>query len=286
MMRLPSRRERSLFPRMLLLATCVCMLIAMMTLMHASSARAGSFRVTCAFSHRSHDDPIVHDGAMDMSHLHDFFGSVSTGAMSTYTSMTQSSSSCSDRDDTAGYWHPHLTAGGRSVTARATVWYSLGGKPTARPFPRGLKLLAGDAMSTTAQSRRVVWWRCSGPGARSAQRLRTPPRCAARQQLTVNLAFPDCWNGRDLDSADHRSHMRYSRSGRCPATHRYGVPRVVLELTWPTHVGPARLQFASGGWQSVHADFWNTWNQRRLRNLVDQCINLQTDCGVVHHRRG
>jgi len=42
--------------------------------------------------------------------------------------------------------------------------------------------------------------------------------------------------------------------------------------------------FSSGSWLTMHGDFWNTWNQRRLRTLINQCVNVNDDCGVIHHR--
>ncbi|MBC7644646.1 MAG: DUF1996 domain-containing protein [Thermoleophilia bacterium] len=268
--------------RLMLLGPIVVAALAMM--LPVPNAHAGSFRVGCTFSHRNHGDPIVDPGEPDAAHLHDFFGAVTTEANSTYATMVASRSTCTDKQDTAGYWHPHLTADGQSKTAQTTAWYSRGGKATVMPFPRGIKLLAGNMMATAPQSRRIVWWHCSGPGARVAVRLLRPPTCSQRQQVTAELAFPDCWNGRDLDSPDHRAHMKYSRAGACPTTHPYPLPRLVFEMRWPTHVRAAKLAFSSGSWQTIHGDFWNTWNQRRLRSLVDQCLNIDDDCGVVHHR--
>jgi hypothetical protein len=30
--------------------------------------------------------------------------------------------------------------------------------------------------------------------------------------LQLDVIFPDCWDGRHLDSPDHKSHMAYSRN--------------------------------------------------------------------------
>ena len=50
-----------------------------------------NFVVTCTFSHRLADDPIVFPGQPGMSHLHDFFGANTTNAFSTYDSLRSSS---------------------------------------------------------------------------------------------------------------------------------------------------------------------------------------------------
>ena len=48
---------------------------------------------------------------------------------------------------------------------------------------------------------------------RSCRRARRTGRCTSR------VTFPGCWNGRDLDSADHKRHLAYATSGRCPRSH-------------------------------------------------------------------
>jgi Domain of unknown function (DUF1996) len=45
------------------------------------------FTVTCEFSHRSADDPIVFPGQIGAAHSHDFFANRSTSADSTYESL-------------------------------------------------------------------------------------------------------------------------------------------------------------------------------------------------------
>ena len=52
---------------------------------------------------------------------------------------------------------------------------------------------------------------------------------------SCELRFPDCWNGRDLDSADHRRHMAYSRRRPLPAKpSRAGAPSCCFVIDYPT----------------------------------------------------
>jgi hypothetical protein len=55
------------------------------------------------------------------------------------------------------------------------------------------------------------------------------------------VTFPTCWDGVNLDSPDHRSHMAYSTgadwtdvgpSGNCSASHPVVVPQVMFEVMW------------------------------------------------------
>lgn len=265
-------------------AICAAALLTMWIAALPGPAQAGTFSVRCSLSHRATEDPIVHPGMTGMSHWHDFYGARGTSGSSTYTLMTRARTTCGDRFDTAGYWHPRISFDGRARTARLTAYYSRGGKSTVRPFPRNLMMIAGDAHATAAQPLRVVYFRCAG--SRSGPRRSRPPRCAPGQQLTVNVAFPDCWDGRRLDSSNHHAHVRYSWRGRCRASHPVGIPRLVMTLRFRQRPQRARsMLLASGSYRTMHADFWNTWNQRRLRRLVHQCLETELSCGTINNRR-
>jgi hypothetical protein len=116
--------------------------------------------------------------------------------------------------------------------------------------------------------------------------------------------FPFCWDGVNTDSADHRSHVIYpnpkdttphERPASCPTDHPNNIPsisvRVHFALKDPcagaTPCGPdsggkkVRLRLASGPYWTMHADFWNTWVQRRLDALVTKCLVHQKECGIL-----
>jgi hypothetical protein len=96
--------------------------------------------------------------------------------------------------------------------------------------------------------------------------------------LRLHVLFPNCWNGVALDSADHQTHMAYSRAGRCPVTHPVAVPAIALVFRYPVAGGPD-VTLASGGQFSAHADFVNAWRQGRLTALVEACLNALRHCG-------
>jgi Domain of unknown function (DUF1996) len=138
------------------------------------------------------------------------------------------------------------------------------------PFPAGLKMIAGDAMARSAQSLRVTSWFCGFGREQSS----TVPTCLGSRfaGLRLRVRFPDCWDGERLDRADHKSHMAYSRAGRCPLTHPVEVPSISLVIFYGVPGGPD-AELASGGQFSGHADFVNAWNQRALAGLVDRYLN-------------
>ena len=92
------------------------------------------------------------------------------------------------------------------------------------------------------------------------------------------MLFPECWDGRRLDSADHKSHMAYATARRCPSTHPVSVPAITQIYRYPTRGGEG-FSLASGGQFSAHADFVNAWKPEVLRKLVDDCLNALVHCG-------
>jgi hypothetical protein len=98
------------------------------------------------------------------------------------------------------------------------------------------------------------------------------PACADARVLQLQVNFPNCWDGSNLDSADHKSHMAYSVDGRCPASHPVETPAISIVVYYRV-VDPAVAELASGSQFSGHGDFINAWNQQRLAALVDRYLN-------------
>jgi hypothetical protein len=233
------------------------------------SGPSGVFVAVCGFTHRNHDDSIVFPNQPGASHEHTYFGNPSANANSTLESLLASETTCNFLGDTAAYWVPTLFDSGRAVEPyEARVAYVKGTFGKITPFPPGLKVVAGDAKATSPQSLRVTSWNCA---ARSSSASSSIKPCGAALVLQVN--FPNCWNGRDLDSADHKSHMAYSINRTCPATHPVAVPELQYVVVYPPVSAAAEL--SSGGQFSAHADFINAWNQRQLVHWVNIYLNLK-----------
>ena len=66
---------------------------------------------------------------------------------------------------------------------------------------------------------------------------REPPDCGGKT-LVLQIRFPDCWDGVNLDSADHKSHMAYTVGGICPSNYPVPVPLLELNLRYQTAGGP------------------------------------------------
>ena len=245
----------------------------------ATGPGGGVFHTNCVFSHSLPDDPIVHPGVPGASHMHNFFGNVSTNASSTLASLSASGTTCDIPQDHSGYWVPSLFFNGAPVVpTTAQVYYrdKVGG--ALETPPAGLEIVMGNAKATTFQNDLAhIAWTCSGAGMPGSA---TPPQCPAGSVLKMRIRFPDCWDGVHLDSTDHLSHMAESVNNACPAGHPVPLPQVNLEVKYPPGIdGRGTVTLASGSYYSEHGDWFNAWTPATLNLLVTRCINAGIDCG-------
>ena len=143
------------------------------------------------------------------------------------------------------------------------IYYVRRTNDTVRSFPPGLKMIAGDAFAKKAQLKSISSWSCGPPDV--TRTYTTVPGCSENDLLHMNVNFPDCWDGRRLDSADHKSHMAYSTNGNCPSTHKVSVPFMRMLILYPS---VAKGSTVSSGKFSEHGDFINAWDQDALDELV------------------
>lgn len=262
----------------------------------------GTFNAYCDYSHRSNDDPIVFPGVVGAAHSHDFFGSTSTNAFSTNQSIQQSTTSCqrfstpppNNLADKSAYWVPTLYVNDQPVQARRlSAMYKADYREVQKiqPFPAGLKVIAGTSTGGPGgvNGIRIWWFECHVTPTISPGSDTVAPTCQDFNQKDASfdlvIRFPDCWDGVNLDSANHKSHMAYSSQKttenpirRCPGTHPVLVPSLQLVVQYPTNAGPT-TRLSSGGLSTAHADFMNGWPQSVLANLVNDCLRIDNYCG-------
>jgi hypothetical protein len=240
------------------------------------------FVVSCPLSHSAPDDPIVDPGLPGASHLHDFFGNVSTDAFSTYASLQAAGTTCARAGDTAAYWMPAAYQNGVKLTdLKATVYYrDMAPDPTTiHTVPAGLEMVAGDHAATTPQRPLLVGWACrhANDGLKGRW-FSDVPTCRPGENLVFRVRFPDCWNGVDLDSPNHMSHMTYSKNGVCPKKFPVEIPRISMTVAYDSTGGPG-VTLSSGSAMTGHADFFNAWDQAALDDLVTTCLQANIHCG-------
>ena len=277
-----------------LLAFCIVVTTIVVTtiVVHPNAVQAQTVTpgwiVTCNYSHSLKDDPIVYPNQPGAAHLHDFIGARSTNAFSTFDSLRAGGTACTLPGDTSSYWVPALYENGVRVLptgqqANALVYYRRIGAPLGtivQPFPPGLKMLIGNAHAMSPQENpglgTAIEFFC-GFGTESP--LAFPPANCDTGVMVVSFTFPNCWDGRNLDSADHISHMSYPVRGSCPASHPVTLPRLRTHLRYAVGAGPiGTITWDSGPYYTAHMDFFSAWEPTTLQRLITNCINAGIDC--------
>jgi hypothetical protein len=253
----------------------------------------GTFHADCASSHVAADDPIVFPGQPGASHPHEFFGNRQTNAFTFPAQLRWNPDTNCEREggksnaDASAYWVPALYVGNSPIAASTgDAYYSADFRDVAaiRPYPSDLEVIAGDSTGRTgpfAGGERIFLWRCA-PGQTLVPATPTTAPTCRTPVLHLDITFPDCWDGFNSDSPNHKSHMAYSQpaaEGRaCPASHPVLVPKLKLGIRYPTTGGPG-VRLSSGGINTAHADFMNGWDPSKLATLVRACLNADKYCG-------
>ncbi|WP_411105033.1 DUF1996 domain-containing protein [Streptomyces sp. cmx-4-9] len=249
------------------------------------------FQAGCAVTHTAPDDPIVYPGQPGRSHDHTFMGNTSTNANSTTQSLYGGATACKAPADASAYWMPSLYKGDQKIlpTGPQVIYYKAGvtDYTSVRPFPKGLRFVVGNPTQSAQQFREhkgfVEGWECG----ESFFNTDFPASCPNRPDVQLNLRFqaPSCWDGKYLDTPDHKSHMSYTvvkpgtNDNMCPASHPVALPMIEFKMAWPVNGDMSQVRLASGRGYSFHYDFFNAWEERTLKALVDHCIvgGLQCD---------
>ena len=170
---------------------------------------------------------------------------------------------------------------GAPVVPSGSIWYyksAYYGVPaeSIKPLPAGLRMIAGSAANTPAGGANpYVRIGCAGSGTYGP----SIPNCAVGGVVEIGIQFPQCWDGVNLDSPDHKSHMAYANNG-CPGTHP--VPLVEIALNASFTVTEARPDlnwklssdnYVGTGGYSMHADWFDGWKDDIMKTWVTRCIN-------------
>jgi hypothetical protein len=302
----------------------------------AANSWRGIFRINCDFSHSSYNDPIVYPLQQNAAHLHRFYGNTLVDHTTTEQSLfTLGESSCQGNLlNLSSYWVPALLAPsydpvsgerlddnngdpawkvvpavvGDNDEAHEIFYYSAGinDLDSIQPIPVGLRMIAGSHMGQPGQQQdtSIVRWHCQSWGSDDAENPRfspSIPACVAPDRVRMDIFFPSCWDGVNLDSTDHKSHMAYpvasgSQNGAaCPESHPVPIVRpsyhyafgVKPEVYEPSTMSSANWKLASDMYQaddtnfggmSLHADWFNAWHPEVMQMILNHCIQQELDC--------
>ncbi|GII53346.1 hypothetical protein Pth03_17350 [Planotetraspora thailandica] len=146
-------------------------------------------------------------------------------------------------------------------------------------MPRFLRMITGDAKAgTNGPANARAQWTCSGFTDRTTTKY---PLCPRGSMVLRILDFPSCWDGQNIDSANHRTHVVFpAPNGACPAGTR-AIPQLRMTLGYTVNRGAS---FAVDSFPEQlhnpltdHADFENVMPSR-LMSMVVSCINRGRRC--------
>ena len=101
--------------------------------------------------------------------------------------------------------------------------------------------------------------------------------------MRAEVQFPSCWNGIDVDSDNHTTHVAYpsiKRNGWCPKGYDKRLPTLLYETIYNTQalIGqPGQFVFAQGDTTGAgyHGDFINGWDDGVLEQALAQCATTE-----------
>lgn len=238
---------------------------------------------SCFYDHTMIADPVG-----QATHLHDFVGAKAiVDDSATPDAMRAGGTSCVSAADTSGYWVPQLYEDGNVVRPNGTnrddlFYYTRQATGTVQTIPDGLKMVLGNAHAMDPSEEpglgSKIFFKC-GPSA-NKKFVQPPPSCASGL-MVLSFIFPNCWDGVNLDSVDHISHMAYPVAGVCPADHPVNLPGLQAFWRYPVGTGPiGTITLSSGAYYRAHMDFFNGWETAKLQDLVNRCLNPGVNCGT------
>ncbi len=259
----------------------------------------GAFRITCGLSHMNNDDPMVYPGQLNATHHHSYYGNTNVKFDTDLNALsTTGNSTCAGGImNRSAYWHPTLI----DISSNAPVlpdgneagfYYKTGynvANSAIKPPPKGLRILVGNPRATTAEQVHGVKYVCMNPVTQNSDGMpwqRAIPNCKVGHWLQVTAVFPQCWDGKNLDSPNHQDHMAFPASG-CPVSHPVAIPEITLNMryTIKTENQAQKWRLASDNYAfnganagySGHADWVNGWDEAIMAGIVRNCLNASKD---------
>jgi hypothetical protein len=181
--------------------------------------------------------------------------------------------------------------------------------PNGLRFVRGYNMATGKGGPTDDWEQWFLWYNCwddlvGTPNAKTGNaNFHTiadvvAAGCPSGAVLVMQAIIPICWDGKNLDSPDHRSHMSDTTQDidhyvanvgqrACPLDHPYVLPSLQLRAHFTTDVN-----FAAGKWHlssdemvpgapagsTLHMDYWEAWSPTVKFTWFRNCIDRHLSC--------
>ncbi|WP_327428171.1 MULTISPECIES: DUF1996 domain-containing protein [unclassified Streptomyces] len=274
---------------------------------------AGTFSSSCGVNANKKfntDNVIVAPGVTNGAHhLHDYVGNQSNDAFANNDTFAAAQTSCANQGDKSSYYWPVVRiqngtqdfdqnndGGGKegNVGAIKTVKQAqikFVGNPKSKvvAMPKFLRIITGDAKTTTnGLANANAHWSCTG-FENKVQLTTQYPICPQGSSVVRTFKFQSCWDGVNIDSANHRTHVAFADAqGNC-ANGFKAIPQLTMRLVYnfaaPTiQNGQVKNAYAVDGFPEQlhkpatdHDDFINVFDVNTMNKVVS-CINNGQRC--------
>ncbi|KAF2427828.1 WSC-domain-containing protein [Tothia fuscella] len=252
-------------------------------------------------------DPIVFPDQIS-DHVHVIAGGSGFGPSMTYNDARSSAcTTCNIKQDLSNYWTPKLYYQAQNGTLISVpidgddsvgnmggmaIYYLPRRGPNNDqlvPFPKDFRMFAGDSMKrveTKDFAGQAIRHRCVGADGEYT----SLPNKKCPQGVRTQVVFPSCWDGKNLDSEDHKSHVSYPKDGnydggRCPDTHPKHLLTLFYEVTYRTDMfewysDKQPFVFSNGDPTGFgyHGDFINGWDIPKFAEAIAKCPDGSRAC--------
>jgi hypothetical protein len=283
----------------------------------------GAFRFTCGGDGKlAKDDPLVHFDKPGESHLHQVWGNERFDARVTPADLASSPETNCNRTahslNRSSYWMPALVHESGAVVRpkHISVYYKrkISSSDYCNPasprfigicvgLPSQIRYIFGWNMNKPLATVQGASWYCTGGTGTHFSDLDAvfASGCKEGDMIVANTMAPNCWDGKHLDTPDHRSHMAYGDYSRgdgyyhCPSSHPYLIPQEenkAMYLVTADMIGTrsdgtkySRIRLASDAMlpgakpgATLHADYIEAWVTAAKKIWMDNCIEKALDC--------
>ncbi len=267
-------------------------------------ASEGTFSTDCGVNENGKFNPdnvIVAPGvANGAHHMHDYVGNQANDAFASDDDLANGDTTCQNQGDKSTYYWPVLRlqngqdendaqadGGGNDqnvgeIQQPSEVTLDFVGSPVSKvtAMPRFLRIITGDAKAfTNGDANANASWSCTGFEDR--QLTDKYPICPEGSQVVRSFKFQSCWDGQNIDSANHRTHVAFAdENGQCGDGFQ-AIPQLVQRIVYDVPPGPG---FAVDSFPEQlhkpitdHGDFINVFDENVMNEVVD-CINSGQKC--------
>ncbi|MEG3626349.1 DUF1996 domain-containing protein [Streptomyces poriticola] len=276
------------------------------------SGSQGSFTTFCGVNENNlfnSDNLIVAPGVDNGAHhTHDYVGNQDNDAFSSDEDLADADTSCQNQADKSTYYWPVLRLQdgteefdandlgggaegnvGRILKAEQAEIKFVGNKQSdVVAMPKFLRIITGDAKAfTNGDANANASLSCTGFEDR--QLTDKYPICPEGSKVVRTANFQSCWDGQNIDSANHRDHVDFVQEDGGCANGFQAIPQLQIRLIYdvPAPVienGQVQNPFAVDGFPEQlhkpitdHNDFINVMDNRLMKQVV-KCINSGRDC--------